>query len=242
MIAALLFLQVQTTVPCEQDPRCRLEMARARELARYQAQYLRELEHWVQIADETLEDELPHRTAHPLGLDLFVGTSIPRWGVVAGYTPAWPVRVELFYGKGSPNRSSTDPMTSYNTYSYADLQTWGFQQRWYLLSGMFSPVATTGLGFTHGDYNSDTYCGLFNCNGSTHSYFYGVTAHSVYSGLGVDFQWKWIHAMLAWRFEYPFYVSVKNDGGGHDTQGEKDLKAIMSDSTEGIQFEIGARY
>ena len=242
MIAALLLLQVQSTIPCEQDPHCRLEMARARELARYQAQYLRELEHWVEIADQEVEELEPHRVAHPIGLDFFVGNSMPRWGITAGYTAAWPVRVELFYGKGDPNLSSTDPMTSALTYSYATLQTWGFQQRWFLLPAMVSPVLTTGLGFTHGDYDSDTYCGLVNCSGSSHSHFFGVTAHSVYSGLGLDVQWKWLHAMLGWRFQYCFYTSVKTDAGGHDTQGEKDLKSLMSDSTEGIQFEIGARY
>src|SRR5262249_12172525 len=142
MIAALLFLQVQATVPCEQDPKCRLEMARARELARYQAQYLRELQRWVQSADDAIDEELPYRLQNPIGLDLFFGNAIPNGGMVAGYTPVWPVRVELFYGRGETSRYTTtyDPMARSSISSDLDakLQTWGVQQRWYLLPNMIS--------------------------------------------------------------------------------------------------------
>jgi hypothetical protein len=244
MIAALLLLQVQTAVPCEQDPRCRIEQARARELARYQARYLRELERWMQMADEAADEDLPYRLQNPIGLDFFVGNSMPSWGLEVGYTPVWPIRVELFYGRGdnSSYTSMVDPQTRYPVYSdsYTKLQTWGVQQRWFLLPSMISPVVTTGLGFSHGDYTSDMNC--INCGGGSHSTFYGVTAHSVYSGAGVDLQWKWLHVMLAWRFQYTFYVSVKDDSGNHDKAGEKDLRSLMDDKMEGVQLEIGGRY
>jgi hypothetical protein len=64
----------------------------------------------------------------------------------------------------------------------------------------------------------------------------------VYSGAGVDVQWRWLHIMLAWRFQYTFYVSVKNDSQMHDKTAEKDLKDLLSDSMEGVQIEFGARY
>jgi len=48
--------------------------------------------------------------------------------------------------------------------------------------------------------------------------------------------------MLAWRFQYTFYVSVKDDSGMHDKAGEKDLRKLMDDKMEGVQLEIGGRY
>jgi hypothetical protein len=246
MIAALLLLQVQSaaTVPCEQDPKCRIEMARARELARYQARYLRELQRYVEAAEDAADDGLPYRLQNPLGLDFFFGNSMPSYGLEVGYTPVWPIRVELFYGRGEDTRYSTtfDPSKNTGMYSdsYAKLQTWGVQQRWFLLPGIVSPVVTTGLGFSHGDYTSDVNC--INCGGGSHSDFFGVTAHSVYSGVGIDVQWKWIHALLAWRFQYTFYTSVKDDAGNHDKTSEKDLRSLMDDKMEGVQLEIGARY
>ena len=60
--------------------------------------------------------------------------------------------------------------------------------------------------------------------------------------LRVDVQWKWLHVLLAWRFQYTFYVSVKDDAGMHDKPSEKELRSLMDDKMEGVQLEIGGRY
>ncbi|HJZ88491.1 MAG TPA: hypothetical protein VKN99_25135 [Polyangia bacterium] len=262
MTALFLFLQVaavepepeppaqppeaEAPDPCGTDARCRIEHARAIDAERRRAEYFRALAAYAQALEQAQLEALPHRERHPLGADFMYSSNLEGYAGVIGYSLAWPVRVEFFGGTGKKLDYSSMNDAQNGTYSYTDgdlhLKSFGFQGRFYLAPWVVSPVFTLGLGWSSGSYTLSSYVNQ-NGRSSQSSAEANVGVHTLYSGVGVDFQWNWLHVAVGYRLAWAFYV------GASDPKTDKPipmlpetLSSSLENNMHGFAVEIGARY
>jgi hypothetical protein len=165
---------------------------------------------------------------------------MPGVAGVLSYTPIWPVRLEFFGGTG--NRSFYDYQQNTSLDFSMHVKTFGFQARWFLTSFLLSPYLLTGLGWAFGDFSASYY----NMN-NYYSQTADTSVHSFYSGVGLDFQWEWLHLAVGYRLAWAFYKALRDPSTGNhlDTPpnaASKGLGDMLDDAMSGVELQIGARF
>jgi hypothetical protein len=247
MMATVLLLQVAASDPCGADARCRVERARAIDAEHKRAEYYRALEAYAEAIDRAEQARLPHRERHPLGADWLITSSLSEQLALVGYTVAWPLRVEFFGGVGKSFDYSYehDPMgsTTTSTDSSLNLTSFGAQARWFLGPWMFSPYATTGLGWSTGSLTVTQYTSSRNGPGGSFSAAADVAAHRLYAGAGLDFQWESIHVALGYRLAWAFYTVARDPmSGRHIDSVKTEFQTMLDDAMHSVSLELGVRY
>jgi hypothetical protein len=267
MIALVVFAQLvatpaSTTVParapasasaqtgdpgddCGGDARCRLQRMHQRKLAERRAAYLEQAARMADAIDQAEEERLPVRERHPLGVDLSMPINGPTWSVLVGYTFAWPVRVEFFAGKGtfytSEGKATSSLYTS--TENQVALDSYGVQGRWFIAPWMLTPVVTTGIGWSTGQFH--TQMSVWNPRGGSTSSGADAdaSAHAVYGGLGLDLALGYFHLGLGYRLAWAFYTAARDpQSGRHLPELANALSTLLDGAMHSGVLELGGRY
>jgi hypothetical protein len=231
--------------PCQADPRCRLDRLRAARAEERRRDYVSALSRYAAAVERAEQAALPVRERHPIGADFEAASVMPAKLALLGYTVAWPLRLEFFGGVGEHNDYQTQYAGSAIISSDLNLsmKSYGFAARWFASPGMFAPYLLTGLGWSTGTFDTSTY--IYNNNGgggSSMSEGANVSAHTLYAGVGLDFQWDYLHLALGYRFSWAFFAAAYDDKGRRQDGASQALGRVLDDAMHGFIFDVGARF
>lgn len=217
---------------CRGDVECERERARATRELRRQAEYLEALAAYAEAARRAEEAATPHRVRHRIGADLLMTTHLPSRAGVVGYTIAWPVRVEAFAGSGTQKERSWDGIDR-----SVEGTMYGLQARLYALREVVSPYLLAGVGWSSGTFRATSPEDGSDLGQSR------VRFHTLYSGAGLDLQWRWVHVAFGYRLAWAYHVTARSvlddERLPRDSRG---ASQHLEDAMHGFGLELGGRF
>jgi hypothetical protein len=208
--------------PCERDPRCRLERFRFTLERSRRRQYLLRLDQEALALERRILKARPWRSRYNYEVNFATMSNFMQYGVLAGYAPAWWMKIEALLG-GYENRRFTE----FGRFDWKGVAA-GSAVRVLPIKVPLTPYVSAGWGYMSSSSPSS--------NGS------GGEAHLLMLGIGAELVVPYFHFSVGYQFAYAFYAQARDANGQPNESLQAVLRRMVDDNYHGWTLEVGCAF